>query len=94
MVGIAISPGDCLPGTIPSDPLPNGVSYGPDATAPTNQICMLAAAEPCAELDSSIEQGQPIYLYTVWNLRTQGVSAGGATTRIQATAERCHAFNS
>jgi Tfp pilus assembly protein PilX len=94
VVGIAISAGDCLPGTIPSATLPNGTVYGPDATAPTNQICMLAAAEPCAELDSSIEQGQPIYLYTVWNLRTQGVSPGGATSRIQATAERCHAFNS
>jgi Tfp pilus assembly protein PilX len=94
IVGIAVSAGDCLPGTIPGATLPNGVVYGPDATAPTNQICMLAAAEPCAELDSSIEQGQPIYLYTVWNVRTQGVAAGGATSRIQATAERCHAFNS
>jgi hypothetical protein len=93
VVGIAVSPGDCLGLPIPSDTLPNGIGYGPDATAPTDDICMLAAAEPCAELDSSIEQGQPIYLYTVWNLRTQGVSPGGATSRIQATAERCHAFN-
>ena len=68
-------------------------TYGPDATAPTSQICMLAAAEPCDEIDSSIEVGQPIFLYTVWNLRTQGVAPGGATARIQATAERCHAFN-
>ena len=85
VVGIAISAGDCLPGTIPTATLPNGVVYGADATAPTNQICMLAAAEPCAELDSSTELGQPVYLYTVWNLRTQGVSPGGATSRIQAT---------
>jgi Tfp pilus assembly protein PilX len=93
IVGVAVSAGECLGQPIPAATLPNGVDYGPDATAPTNQICMLAAAEPCAELDSSIEQGQPIYLYTVWNLRTQGVSPGGATSRIQATAERCHAFN-
>lgn len=93
IVGVALAAGDCLAVPVPSATLPNGIAYGPDATAPTNQICMLAAAEPCAELDSSIEQGQPIYLYTVWNLRTQGVSVGGATSRIQATAERCHAFN-
>jgi hypothetical protein len=54
---------------------------------------MLAAATPCAEIDASIEQGQPIYLYTVWNVRAQGVAPGGATSRIHATAERCHAFN-
>ncbi len=54
---------------------------------------MLAAATPCAELDSSIEMGQAVYLYTVWNVRTQGQAPGGATARIQATAERCHAFN-
>jgi hypothetical protein len=93
IVGTALSPGDCLETVVPSDTLPNGTSYGPDSTAPTDQICMLAAAEPCAELDSSIEVGQPIYLETVWNVRTQGVAPGGATARIQATAERCHAFN-
>jgi len=93
ITGIAVAAGDCLGTPVPSDTLPNGITYGPDSTAPTNQICMLAAAEPCAEVDSSIEQGQPIYLYTVWNVRTQGVSLGGATSRIQATAERCHAFN-
>ena len=78
---------------LPNVTLPNGSSYGPDVTAPTNQICMLASADPCAELDASIEQGQPIYLYTVWNVRAQGTSAGGATSRLHATAERCHAFN-
>jgi hypothetical protein len=54
---------------------------------------MLASAEPCAELDGSIEVGQPIYLYTVWNIRVQGSAPAGATSRLQATAERCHAFN-
>jgi len=29
----------------------------------------------------------------VWNVRVQGNAPGGATSRIQATAERCHAFN-
>jgi hypothetical protein len=93
IVGTAISAGDCLGTPIPSATLPNGVAYGPDSTAANDDICMLAAAEPCAEIDSSIEVGQPIYLYTVWNVRTQGVAPGGATARIQATAERCHAFN-
>jgi len=92
-VGNQVLAGDCLATPVPSATLPNGVSYAPDSTAPTNQICMLAAAEPCTEMGSSIEQGQPIYLYTVWNVRTQGVAPGGATSRIQATAERCLAFN-
>ena len=92
-VGNQVVAGDCLAAPVPTATLPNGVTYGPDGTAPTNQICMLAAAEPCEEMASSIEQGQPIYLYTVWNVRTQGVAPGGATARIQATAERCHAFN-
>lgn len=93
IVGTAIAAGDCLDEPVPGGTLPNGTSYGPDATAATDEICMLAAAEPCAELDSSIEVGQPIYLYTVWNVRTQGVAPGGSTARLQATAERCHAFN-
>ena len=54
---------------------------------------MLASADPCAELDSSIGQGQPIYLNTLWNVRVQGNAPGGATSRLQAAAERCHAFN-
>jgi Tfp pilus assembly protein PilX len=91
ILGPAVGAGDCLPTPVPSATLPNGTVYGPDATAATNQICMLASAEPC--LDSSIEQGQPIYLFTVWNVRTQGVAPAGSTSRIQATAERCHAFN-
>jgi Tfp pilus assembly protein PilX len=85
--------GDCLPGNVPSATLTNGVSYGPDSTAATSQICMLAAAEPCTEYASSIEQGQPIYLYTLWNVRAQGTAPSGATSRLQATAENCHAFN-
>ena len=95
IVTAALSPGDCLNSVLPnSTPLPNtnGSSYGPDTTA-GNQICMLASAEPCSELDASIEQGQPIFLYTVWNIQTQGLAPGGATARVQATAERCHAFN-
>ena len=91
--GNQIVVGDCLTTAIPSATLPNGVAYGPDSTAPSSNICMLAAAEPCKEMGSSIEQGQPIFLYTVWNVRTQGVAPGGATSRIQATAERCNAFN-
>lgn len=91
IVGAALTAGDCLATPVPTNTLPNGSAYGPDPTSGTNQICMLATAEPC--LDSSIELGQPIYLNTVWNVRTQGTAAAGATARIQATAERCHAFN-
>jgi Tfp pilus assembly protein PilX len=90
-VGTALGTGDCLASPVPSGTLPNGVTYGPDSTAPNDDICMLAITESCAE--SSIEVGQPTYLFTVWNLRTQGVAPGGATARVQATAERCHAFN-
>jgi hypothetical protein len=93
IVGAALSPGDCLATTLPDTDLGGGVSYEADPTAPVGEICMLASAEPCAEIDASIEQGQPIYLYTVWNVRAQGVAPGGATSRIHATAERCHAFN-
>jgi Tfp pilus assembly protein PilX len=96
VVGAALSAGDCLTSTLPNTPvtsLPNGSTYGPDTTAGSNQICMLATSNPCAELDSSIEQGQPLYLYTVWNVRTEGVSPGGATARVHATAQRCHVFN-
>jgi Tfp pilus assembly protein PilX len=93
VTGVAIGAGDCLTPDVPSATLANGVTYGPDSTAGSSKICMLAAAEPCAELDSSTEIGQPIYLYTVWNVRTQGVAPTGATSRVQATVERCHAFN-
>ena len=81
VTGVAVGAGDCLTPDVPSATLANGVTYGPDSTA------------PCAELDSSIETGQPIYLYTVWNVRTQGVAPTGAASRVQATVERCHAFN-
>ena len=93
MVGAALASGDCLDATLPTTSLGGGVAYGPDPSAPTNQICMLASAEPCAEIDGSIEQGQPVYLYTVWNVRVRGSAPGGASSRVQATAERCHAFN-
>jgi len=92
IVSAALAPGDCLTATIPTTSLPNGTSFRADTTAP-NQICMLASAEPCAEIDASIEQGQPVFLYTVWNIRSEGVAPGGATARVQATAARCHAFN-
>lgn len=84
----ALSPGDCLAGTVPSVTLPNGTTYGPDSTAP-NQICMLASAEPCIE-DTSLELN---FFYTIWNIRTEGQAPGGATARVQATAGRCHSFN-
>lgn len=93
IVGSALTAGDCLVSTLPATNLSNGASYAPDSTAPSNQICMLASAQPCAELDASIEQGQPIFLETVWNVRTEGSSVGGATSRVHATVERCHAFN-
>ncbi len=93
VVGNALTPGDCLTSTLPTTNLNNAISYRADPAAPTNQICMLASADPCAELDSSIEMGQPIYLNPLWNVRVQGSAPGGATSRIQAAAERCHAFN-
>ena len=52
-----------------------------------------AAAIDDDSLDASIEVGQPIYLNTIWNLRSEGIAVGGATSRIRATADRCHAFN-
>jgi Tfp pilus assembly protein PilX len=83
----AVGAGDCV-GAIPSDTLPNGVTYGADSTAPTNQLCMLAiSGEQCGANSPEFQ-----FLYTAWNLRTEGVAPGGATARIQATARRCHAF--
>ena len=99
ITGAAIGAGDCLTTSLAdkalaSRTLPNGSYYEPNPDAPdSGKICMLAAATPCAELDASIEMGQPIYLYSVWNTHAQGVAPGGANTRIYATAERCHAFN-
>ncbi len=91
VVGAALAPGDCLTSTLPATTLPNGASYGPDGGA--SQICMLASADPCSEIDASIEMGQPVYLYTVWDVRAQGTAPGGASARLQAGVERCHAFN-
>ena len=93
IVTAALSPGSCLNTTLAATDLGDGVSYGPDPTAPSNQICMLASAEPCAEFDASIEMGQTVYLYTLWNMRVQGTAPGSAAARLQASAERCHAFN-
>ncbi|MCH2171179.1 hypothetical protein MK489_10380 [Myxococcota bacterium] len=93
VVGSALAPGDCLEGKLAATSLANGTSYGPDSTAPTDEICMLASADPCSSIDASVEVGQPIYLNTIWNIRTEGTAAGGASARIHATARRCHAFN-
>lgn len=94
ILGTAIGRGTCLSQPIPSSTLPNGVTYGPDDTAPSNLICMLAAAEPCPATDSSIESGSgSIFLNTIWSLRGQGTAPTGATSRVMATAERCHAFS-
>lgn len=93
VLGSALAIGDCLTNTLTLTTLPNGTTYGPDTTAGSSQICMLAAADPCASLDASIEVGQPIYLNTLWNLRAEGIAVGGATSRIHSTADRCHAFN-
>jgi Tfp pilus assembly protein PilX len=84
----ALSPGDCLTATVPTGTLPNNTTFGPDSTA-TNQICMIAAAEPCIA-DTSLELN---FFYTVWNIRAQGQAPGGSLARIQATAGRCHSFN-
>jgi hypothetical protein len=55
---------------------------------------MLSSADPCSELDASIEVGAgSIYLYTLWDMRIQGQTADGAVARVQATSQRCHAFN-
>lgn len=85
-------PGDCLGAPVPSGSLSNGSSYGPDPTSATDEICMASIAEDCDELVVSSEIGGAVFRYTLWNVRTQGVGKGGATSRVQATARRCHAF--
>ena len=85
-------PGDCLSASIPSRSLGNGSSFGPDPTAATDEICMASIAEDCDELMASSEIGGAVFRYTLWNVRTQGTGAGGATSRVQAMARRCHAF--
>jgi hypothetical protein len=100
-LGAVLSPGDCMSQAIPSESLPNGTSFEPDPTAPDGpdalnpraNVCMLATAEPCATVDGSVEQGQQIYLNTIWDLRVQGRAPGGAVGRVHATVTRCHAFN-
>ena len=93
ILAAAVTPGDCLTSPVPEATLSNGAAYGPDDTAVSNEICMTATAEDCVELGSSAEIGATLFRYTVWNVRTQGTAAGGATARIQATARRCHAFS-
>jgi len=93
ITGASVASGDCLTGKLVTVSLDNNAQYGPDSSASTDEICMLASADPCASLDASIEVGQPIFLNTIWNIRAEGTAVGGATSRIHATAERCHAFN-
>ena len=100
-LGTAISPGECPSQGIPFTPLDNGASFRRDTTAdgpgsdPDLNVCMLATAEPCdfGGGGSSIEQGQQIFLRTVWDLRVEGRSQGGAVARVQATVNRCRAYN-
>jgi len=103
-LGTAISPGECLSQAIPTTSLANGSSFRRDTTAdgpgsdPDLNVCMLATAEPCelggvGEGGSSAEQGQQIFLKTVWDLRVEGRSQGGAVARVQATVNRCRAYN-
>jgi Tfp pilus assembly protein PilX len=90
VVGAALTPGDCLTGTISNQTLPNGASYAAEAGT---GICMLASADPCSELDASWEQQSAVYLNTIWDVRSVGTASGGARARVQAGAERCHAFS-
>lgn len=100
-LGSALSPGECINQELPAHTFPDsGASYQRDLTAdgpisgnPEYNVCMLATADPCGSTDSSIEQGQQIFLNTVWDLRVEGHSQGGAVSRVQATVVRCHAYN-
>ena len=90
----ALAPGDCITTVLPTTTLPNGTSYQPDTSAATSNICMLSSADPCSELDASIEVGaRSLYLYTLWDMRIQGQTPDGAIARVQAMSQRCHAFN-
>ncbi len=90
----ALTPGDCITQVLPTTNLPNGTSYQPDTTASTTNVCMLASADPCSELDAGIEVGAgSTFLYTLWDMRIQGQTTDGAVARVQATSQRCHAFN-
>ena len=84
----ALTPGDCLDANVPAATLANGSTYQADTTA-TNQICMLASADPCLD-DTSLELN---FFYTVWDMRVQGEAPGGTISRVQATAGRCHSFD-
>jgi Tfp pilus assembly protein PilX len=90
----ALAPGDCIAAPVPETNLPNGSLYRPDTTAANTNVCMIASADPCSELDASIEVGSgSVFLYTLWDMRMQGETADGAVARVQATSQRCHAFN-
>jgi hypothetical protein len=100
-LGATLSPGECVSQELqPHTFSDSGASYRRDTTAdgpvsgyPEYNVCMLATADPCAATDGSIEQGQQIFLNTVWDLRVEGSSQGGAVSRLQATVVRCHAYN-
>ena len=90
----ALAPGDCLDVSVPKTGLDNQTWYQPDSTATSSKLCMISSSTACGELDASIEIGAgTTYLYTMWDLRIQGQTADGAVARVQATAQRCHAFN-
>ncbi len=101
----SLSPGDCMETSLDSLPLydandsdndrtlSNGAVYRADPTAPDNKICMRASADPCDQLDASIEMGQAVFLYTLWDVRVEGEANGGSKARVQAVVERCHPFN-
>ncbi len=88
----ALYPGDCLPTKIPSTSLGGGRSYVADPD--DDEICMLSTAEPCSQFDAEIGVGSPTFLNTVWNARVEGSAPGGATSSVQATVTRCHAYSS
>jgi len=58
-----------------------------------NPVSYLGAAGPCEEWGMSIEVGGPMYLYSLWDIRVQGETADGASTRVQASATRCYAYD-
>ena len=89
----AMAPGDCLDTNIVKTDLKNDTWYQPDSTS-SGSICVISSAQPCSELDASIEVGAgSVYLYTLWDMRIQGQTPDGAVQRVQATAQRCTAYN-
>ncbi len=88
----ALYPGDCIVTKVPNTDLGGGISYVADPDG--DEICMLSTADPCAQFDAEIGVGGATYLNTIWNARVQGSAPGGATSSVQATVTRCHAYAS